>query len=102
MWREAQFAPSYTRSRSLDRWYSRSRSVMVRVFDDGREVDSFQSASAETLRAELRPIYRHLPKGSGTLQLLGVEERQLPLGINRSRREVQLSNLVDALTFLAA
>jgi hypothetical protein len=70
--------------------------------DGGREVDGFSVSSGETLRAALKPIFRHLPGCGGTLQMVGVEERSLPAGLGRKHREVPLDNLAEALIFLAA
>jgi len=87
---------------TLDRLRRRSRAVHVQVLEGGREVDSFTVSDPHTLRSELRSIYRHLPKGEGLVQLKGVEEDWLPLGIDRVRRETGLRNAADALFFLAA
>ncbi len=79
-----------------------SRSIVVRVLDRSREVDCFQVSSRETLRAALRPIYRHLPAVGMSVEFTGVEEERPLLGLRRHRRETALAGLDDALDFLAA
>ena len=102
MVRQGQLSGSFGYSSSLNRFQRRSRSVEVKVIDDGFVVDSFRVSDPLTLRSELRFIYRFLPKGGGLVHLSGVEEAWLPLGLDRKRREVELGNVADALFFLAA
>lgn len=100
MWREARAVETRVDPLSFD-WLGRSsRSIRVRVFEDGREVDGFQSARPETLRAALRSVYRHLSRKRGAVQFTGIEERWLLSGIRRERREVDLANFGAALLFL--
>ena len=100
MLRSTQVLVAYPRILSLERLWRHSRSVDVRVIDWGREVDGFQASDPDTLRAELAPIYRHLPGTGALVRLLGVEEMWLPLGIGRIRWEVALDNEGGALSFL--
>ncbi len=101
MRREACALPvaTYSLSRQLSR---RSRSVLVKVLDGHREVDSFQVSTAETLHAALRPLYRQLSRGREVVQFLGLEEESLPLGIKRPRPAATLANLAEALIFLGS
>lgn len=91
---------NYSLSRQLAR--RSSRSILVRVLDGHREVDSFQVARAETLRAALRPLYRQVTRGRETVQFLGLEEETLALGIKRTRSPMALANLAEALIFLGS
>jgi hypothetical protein len=86
----------------LDRLRRRSRSVQVRVFEDGFQVDVFALSNPRILRSELRTIYRLLKKGHVLVELTGVEEEWLPLGLDKVRHETSLKNSADALFFLAA
>ncbi len=93
---------SYSSVSPLQRLRRRSRAVQVKVVAFGHEVDAFESCDPQVLRSALRTVYRHLSKGSETVHLSGIEEEWLPMGIDRVRREVKLSNVADALFFLAA
>ncbi len=99
---QSQITRSYRYGSPLQRLRRRSRAVQVKVVDSGFEVDSFTVSDPKVLRAELRTIYRHLPRGRGWVQLSGIEDEWLPLGIDRTQREVGLRNAADALFFLAA
>ncbi|MHB8991477.1 MAG: hypothetical protein ACYC66_07545 [Chloroflexota bacterium] len=100
MWRETHAVETRVEPLSFG-WLDRSsRSVRVRVFEGGREVDGFQSSRPETLRAALRAVYRHLSRKRGAVQFIGVEERWMLPGIRRERREVELANFGAALLFL--
>lgn len=79
-----------------------SRSVQVKVFEGGFEVDRFSLSKPSVLRAELRKIYRVSPKGRVLVELTGVEEKWFPMGLDRVHRETHLKNSADALFFLAA
>ncbi len=100
--RAGQVSKPYTRLSPLDGLRRRRRSVQVRVLEDGFEVDRFSLTNPRVLRAELRTVYRHLPKGHALVELTGVEEEWLPLGLDRRRRETGLKNSAEALFFLAA
>ena len=102
MVRHGHIVESYDFSSPLQRLRRHTRSVQVKVIDDGREIDSFQVTDPQVLRSELRSIYRHLPKGDAVVRLSGIHEEWLPLGIDRVRREMELGNVADALFFLAA
>jgi len=78
----------------------RDRSIKVRILDGGHEVDSFEVSTADLLRAEMKAIGPHLPKRGALVQYRGIEEQSLPLGIARVRREVELEDLQDAVSFL--
>jgi hypothetical protein len=80
----------------------RRRAVLVRVIAHGHVVDSFEASRPQTLRAALHPIYANLPAEDGTVRFHAVEEEWLPLGFGRVRRESDLADLDDAVTFLAA
>lgn len=84
----------------VDRLFRHSYSVDVRVMEAGREVDGLRASSPESLRESLRPVYRHLDAGRQSVLFSGVEERWLPGGLMRSRREVKLHSLNAALAFL--
>lgn len=99
---QGQLSRQYSSGSSLEKLRRRSRSVQVRVVDSGFEVDCFTVSDPRVLRAELRTIYRHLPKGQGLVQLSGIEEQWLPFGLDRTRSETHLKNSADALFFLAA
>ncbi len=99
---QGQITRSYRYGSPLQRLRRRSRTVHVKVVDSGFEVDNFTVSDPKALRAELRTIYRHLPRGRGWVQLSGIEDEWLPLGIDRTQREVSLRNAADALFFLAA
>ncbi|HEX2987352.1 MAG TPA: hypothetical protein VHS06_04185 [Chloroflexota bacterium] len=85
---------------SLSGLRRRERSITVRIFDGGHEVDSFQLSTAQLLRSEMDAIYAHLPKRDATVLFHGVEVESLPLGIMKARREVELDNISAALSFL--
>lgn len=76
------------------------RLVDVSVRVGPHEVDSLETASPETLRAALRPIYAHLPAHDSTVSFVAVEEELLPFGLRRSRRAVDLPSLRAAMTYL--
>ncbi len=76
-----------------------SRVVSVRVEEDGREVDGFESRSPRGLRAALAPIVVHLTTG-GTVRFKGIEEGRV-LGRVISRREAILADQAAASAFLA-
>ena len=99
---QGQISRRYSYGSPLQKLRRRSRSVQVRVVDAGFEVDRFTVSDPKVLRAELRTIYRHLPKGQGWVQLSGIEEQWLPLGLDRTRQETHLRNSADALFYLAA
>jgi hypothetical protein len=101
MWREATALEPRANSFPWV-WAPRyHRSVLVKVLDGSREVDGFQASGAETMRAALRPIYRHLPKKRGTVQFIGIEEQVFPLGIRGGTRKIDLNNFGAAVMFLA-
>lgn len=77
-----------------------SRRVLVRVLADGYELDSFEVSRPDVLVAALRPIYAHLPRQGVAIRFRGIEEKALPLGIDRVRREVDLAGLSSALSYL--
>ncbi len=86
----------------LRRLWRISRRIEVRILEEGNEVDSFQASGPDTLRAALKPIYRHLPPRGATVCFTAIREEALPLGLHRERREAELTNLNEALAFLAA
>lgn len=102
MRRDARALPVRGRALSIDRLFRNRHSVAVRVAEGQRELDSLQASSLEDLRASLRPIYRHMDPREQTVSFTGIEERWLPGGLLRTRREVPLPCLDDALAFLAA
>jgi len=77
----------------------RYRFVLVRVLDGGREVDGFQASTPEVLVAALRRTYAQLTYES--VELKGVEEEWLPLGIGRIRRETEMGSVDAAVSFLS-
>ena len=99
---QGQVSGSYGYGSPLWKLRRRSRAIQVKVVESGFEVDNFTVSNPRILRSELRTIYRHLPKGRGWVQLSGVEEEWLPLGLAHTRQETQLKNSADALFFLAA
>lgn len=86
----------------LDRLRRHRRSVQVKVLEYGVESDSFSLSNPIILRAELRDIYKHLPRGHYVVEMKGIEESWLPMGLSRVRWETNLRNSADALFFLAA
>lgn len=80
----------------------RARRVLVRVVADGHELDRFEASDPDVLVAALRPIYAHLPERGAAVRFRGIEEEELPLGIDRVRREVDLAGLGSALAYLEA
>lgn len=101
MRREARTISTYPLGLSLDGIYRNRYSVNVKVFEGGREVDAFRASIPDILRDSLRPIYKHLDPARQMVTFAGVEERWLPGGLMRTRREVALGNLNAALAFLA-
>lgn len=75
--------------------------MTVTVTEAGRELDSLQASSLDGLRAALRPLYRHIDPREQMMHFVGIEERWLPGGLGRTRSEVILPCLDDALAFLA-
>lgn len=84
----------------LDRMARCSRSVQVDVFNWGRIEDSFQLSNPKNLGAAIVPICKHLPQEGVAVRLLGIEEQSLPLGIDRTIRQIALCDLSEACSFL--
>ena len=62
----------------------RRRSVLVRVIVGGHEVDAFAVSTTRSLATTLGPVYRHLPARDSAVQLTGLEEELMPLGLRRA------------------
>ncbi len=78
------------------------RAVYVRVVTGGHEADAFQASNPQLLEAALRPVYGLLAGRDDKVELRGIEEEWLPLGIDYVRREEELADLETARAFLAA
>jgi hypothetical protein len=78
-----------------------SRCVEVKVLEYGCETDRFSLSDPRALRAELRTM-QGISSEHHVLELTGIEEEWLPMGLNRVRRETPLKSSAEALSFLAA
>ena len=76
------------------------RLVRVRLLDEGREVDSFDLASAESLAVALGPVLSPTSVSRLTVRLTGMYEARPPLGIGRTYCEYDLRDLRAAEEFL--
>lgn len=76
-----------------------SRSVQVRVLDEGREVDGFLATSPRVLCRALQPILRHL--AGQELILTAVEEPRIGFGLGSRRQQQRLPDLDSAIAFLS-
>ncbi|MHB1135013.1 MAG: hypothetical protein ACYC4L_21795 [Chloroflexota bacterium] len=92
---------SEVRGTSLPSLRRLRRAVLVKVLESGREVDSFEMASPQSLRAALRPIIAHLD-ADHAVRYQAIEEHWLPLGLDHTRHQADLAGLDAALQFLAA
>jgi hypothetical protein len=102
MSRASQISRFHSHVSPLDGLRRHSRSVQVKVFEYGFETCSFSLSDPSALRAELHFIDRLAPRYHVEVELTGVEEEWLPMGLNRVRHETDLGNAADALSFLAA
>ncbi len=101
MRRDARAVSAYPLDLSFDALFRNQCSVTVTVREGKRELDRFQASGQDVLRDALRPIFRHLDPSRQVVTFSGTEERWLPGGLVRSRREFALPNLSSAIAFLA-